>query len=60
MHLSPARQPFCNSACSGGGQAVTQGKILAAAEDRSETQRQKLALAERILSECGAEPGRDV
>jgi len=26
------------------------------AEDHSEAQRQKLALAERILFECGAEP----
>lgn len=37
-------------------QAVTQGKILVAVEDHSEAQRQRLALAERILSDCGAEP----
>lgn len=37
-------------------QAVTAGKILVAAEDHSEAQRQKLARAERILAECGAEP----
>lgn len=37
-------------------QAVARGKILVAAEDHGETQRQRLALAERILSACGAEP----
>lgn len=37
-------------------QAVTQGKILVAVEDHSEAQRQRLAQAERILSDCGAEP----
>ena len=37
-------------------QAVTAGKILVAAEDHTEAQRQRLGLAERILSECGAEP----
>lgn len=37
-------------------QAVTAGKILVAAEDHSEAHRQRLAVAERILSECGAEP----
>ncbi|HVX13631.1 MAG TPA: hypothetical protein VHC22_20775 [Pirellulales bacterium] len=37
-------------------QAVTAGKILVAAEDHSEAQRQNLARAERILAECGAEP----
>ena len=37
-------------------QAVTAGKILVAAEDHSEAQRQSLARAEQILAECGAEP----
>jgi hypothetical protein len=37
-------------------QAVSAGKILVAAEDHSEAQRQNLARAERILLECGAEP----
>ncbi|HEX5446232.1 MAG TPA: hypothetical protein VFW87_20565 [Pirellulales bacterium] len=37
-------------------QAVTAGKILVAAEDHSEAQRQSLATAEEIMSECGAEP----
>lgn len=37
-------------------QAVTDGKILVAAEDHSEAHRQRLAVAEHILSECGAEP----
>jgi hypothetical protein len=37
-------------------QAVTAGKILVAAEDHSEAQRQNLARAEQILAECGAEP----
>ncbi|MGH7137058.1 MAG: hypothetical protein ACREHD_15060 [Pirellulales bacterium] len=37
-------------------QAVTEGKILVAAEDHSETQRQRLERAEHILSQCGAEP----
>jgi outer membrane lipoprotein SlyB len=37
-------------------QAVIAGKILVAAEDHTEAQRQRLELAERILSECGAEP----
>jgi hypothetical protein len=37
-------------------QAVTAGKILVAAEDHSEAQRQTLARAESIFSECGAEP----
>ena len=37
-------------------QAVSQGKILVAVEDHSEAQRQRLARAERILAECGAEP----
>ena len=37
-------------------QAVTAGKILVAAEDHSEAQRQNLAHAERILAACGAEP----
>jgi len=37
-------------------QAVTRGKILVAAEDHSEVQRQRLAGAERILAESGAEP----
>ncbi|HQU44246.1 MAG TPA: hypothetical protein PK867_15605 [Pirellulales bacterium] len=37
-------------------QAVSAGKILVAAEDHSEAQRQTLARAEQILSECGAEP----
>ena len=37
-------------------QAVTGGKILVAVEDHSEAQRQKLAMAERILADCGAEP----
>lgn len=37
-------------------QAVTAGKILVAAEDHSEAQRQKLERAETILAECGAEP----
>jgi hypothetical protein len=37
-------------------QAVTQGKILVAAEDHSEAQRQRLATASRILGDAGAEP----
>lgn len=37
-------------------QAVTAGKILVAAEDHSEAQRQSLARAEQIMAECGAEP----
>lgn len=37
-------------------QAVTAGKILVAAEDHSEAQRQRLDCAARILSQCGAEP----
>lgn len=37
-------------------QAVTAGKILVAAEDHSEAQRQRLDEAELILAECGAEP----
>ncbi|MGH7137429.1 MAG: hypothetical protein ACREHD_16925 [Pirellulales bacterium] len=37
-------------------QAVTAGKILVAAEDHSEAQRQRLERAERVLSQCGAEP----
>lgn len=37
-------------------QAVTRGKILVAVEGHSEAQRQRLAVAERILSDCGAEP----
>jgi outer membrane lipoprotein SlyB len=37
-------------------QAVTAGKILVAVEDHSEAQRQRLARAEQILAECGAEP----
>lgn len=37
-------------------QAVTAGKILVAAEDHSEGQRQRLARADQILCECGAEP----
>jgi outer membrane lipoprotein SlyB len=37
-------------------QAVTAGRILVATEDHSEGQRQRLARAEQILSECGAEP----
>jgi hypothetical protein len=37
-------------------QAVQRGKILVAAEDHSEAQRQRLAKAATILSECGSEP----
>lgn len=37
-------------------QAVTRGKILVAAEDHSEAQRQRLAKAAKILADCGAEP----
>lgn len=37
-------------------QAVTEGKILVAAEDHGQNHQQRLAIAERILSECGAEP----
>ncbi|HEV7223013.1 MAG TPA: hypothetical protein VGN42_09960 [Pirellulales bacterium] len=37
-------------------QAVTAGKILVAAEDHSEAQRQRLSWAECILADCGAEP----
>ena len=37
-------------------QAVQRGKILVAAEDHSEAQRQMLAKAAKILAECGAEP----
>lgn len=37
-------------------QAVTAGKILVAAEDQSEAQRQMLTRADQILIECGAEP----
>jgi hypothetical protein len=37
-------------------QAVTRGKILVAAEDRSETQLAMLAKATRILADAGAEP----
>lgn len=37
-------------------QAVTEGKILVAAEDHTNARRERLERAERILSECGAEP----
>ncbi|HVX62672.1 MAG TPA: hypothetical protein VHC19_18780 [Pirellulales bacterium] len=37
-------------------QAVQRGKILVAAEDHSEAQRQRLAKAATILAECGSEP----
>lgn len=37
-------------------QAVQRGKILVAAEDHSEAQRQMLATAAAILADCGAEP----
>ncbi len=37
-------------------QSVTRGKILVAAEDHSEAQRQRLATASRILGDAGAEP----
>jgi hypothetical protein len=36
-------------------QAATAGKILVAAENHSEAQRQRLDEAERILARCGAE-----
>jgi len=39
-------------------QAVTRGKILVAAEDHSANQARKLAEAERVLAEAGAEPIR--
>ena len=37
-------------------QAVVRGKILVAAEDRSERGSERLAAAERVLAEAGAEP----
>jgi len=37
-------------------QAVVRGKILVAAEDRSERGPQTLAAAARVLEEAGAEP----
>ena len=37
-------------------QAVVRGKILVAAEDRSPGGQQRLAAAERVLEEAGAEP----
>lgn len=37
-------------------QEVTRGKILVAAEDHTEAQRQRLAVATRILADAGAEP----
>lgn len=37
-------------------QAVTEGRILVAAEDHSDAHRERMERAERILAECGAEP----